>query len=209
MELLKYLTGEGRVILQAPLIFLSALFLITLGIWGAINWSYSVQISNLNSSIKLKDDTIGSYKDKLSGATPDEAKKRLDSLELQVAALSPRRLTETQIELIVSNVSRLKSSIALTSDMAGPSRLLKCDSKISDKRLCISDCISTPMVLGIGAPPPSGIAFLVRNPNFLTPTELEVQSALRAAGITFDVQPARPKMPNMNDPDMEILVTNK
>ena len=144
-------------ILQAPATFAMALAILGGLIWGAMSWSYSSQIANLQSRLSLKDDQIADYKTKLEGATPDEAKRRLDALELQVKALSPRRLTEEQKGKIGQSLKGSLGSIQIIQDMGAP------DAKAYTADLALAFqaagwAVALPAVLGLGNPPPSGVA---------------------------------------------------
>ena len=212
--LIRYLAGEGRVILQAPATFLVAIAIVFGIAWVALDWKYSSQISNLQSRLSLRDDQIADYKDKLNGATPDEAKKRLDELETQVRALSPRRLTNEQ-------------KGKLTQALAGTSGVIEIaqDAAVSDAKAFTGDLatcfqvagwtVSLPSIFAPGYVPPTGVALRVLNPGSLRPAELNAKKALEAAGIEFNIEggfrppnPARlATMPP--DPDVGILITTK
>jgi uncharacterized caspase-like protein len=67
---------------------------------------YGLQFEGENYVVpKLQADQIVDYKTKLSGASPDEAKARLDALETIVADLSPRLLSEEQSRKLISILS--------------------------------------------------------------------------------------------------------
>jgi len=208
------------VILQAPATFAIALAILCGIIWGAMSWSYSSQIANLQSRLSLRDDQIADYKTKLEGATPDEAKKRLDALELQVKALSPRRLTEEQKGKIVESLKGVSGTIEIVQDLGAP------DAKAYTGDLALAFhaagwVVNLPAVLGPGSPPPNGVGLRVTNPAALQPIELAVKRALEAAAIAFDIQqenrPPRPNLPSSlaglatfpPQPDVGLLITTK
>jgi hypothetical protein len=217
--LIKYLAGEGRVILQAPATFLIAIAIVAGLIWAAMSWSYSSQITNLQSRLSLRDDQISDYKSKLDGATPAEARKRLDDLENQVKVLSARRLTTQQKEKIAKALAGAVGVIDIAHDMAAA------DAKAytGDFALAFRSAgwiVSLPAALGISNPPATGIGLRVRNPAALTTAELVVKRALEAAEIGFDIQkelrPSRPNPTNPTgaptmppEPDVSILLTTK
>lgn len=236
LELLKSIweraANEGGVVAGAPILFAgSALFLTAIasfGIWNAIGWSYQAKldgqlatVGSLNDRLKLKDDQIADYKEKLNGATPDEAKKRIEALEIQLKALSPRRLSEKDKRIIIDAVKGTRGIISITQDMAAP------DAKgmSADLAYAFQSAgwgVELPMVMGPSNVPPSGLGLRVRDPNNLRPLEQSVRSALQAAGVSFDIQaglrasPKRPSLPvgfptipEKPDPDAEILITTK
>jgi hypothetical protein len=68
---------------EAPFVFGAAVLLLGAIIWAALRWRYS-------SIIDHRDRTIALYKARLDGATPDQAKAKMDSLEGQVVSLKNR-----------------------------------------------------------------------------------------------------------------------
>lgn len=208
-----FFAAEGHAILQAPAVFITALVILGLGIWATLNWLYSGQIANLESTIKLKEANIADYKDKLSGASPDEAKKRLDALELAVSALSPRRLTEDQKSRVVRAIGGSKAVIAITADMG-----------VGDARAYVRDFalafqsggweVQLPQVMGIGNPPLTGLALRVADVGRLTEAERTLKDALEAIQVRFDIQEGKisklspfPHAPV--SPDAELLVSSR
>lgn len=204
-------------ILQAPATFAIAIVILAGIIWGAMNWTYSSQVTNLQSRLSLRDDQIADYKTKLEGATPDEAKNRLEALELQVKALSPRRLTEEQKDKIIQSLKGVSGTIEIAQDMGAP------DAKAYRGDLALAFqaagwIVSLPAVLGLGNPPPTGVGLMVGNPAAMQPIELATKRALEAAAIVFDIQqqnrPPRPVMPPSvpalpPQPDIGLVITTK
>src|SRR5215510_741773 len=82
-QLVQYALGEVRLIAEAPAVFGAALLLLGAIIWAALRWRYSGIIRHRNGIIAL-------YKARLDGATPDQARAKMDSLEGQVHSLKNR-----------------------------------------------------------------------------------------------------------------------
>jgi hypothetical protein len=82
-QFVQYVLGEVRLIAEAPLIFGAAVFFLGAIIWAVLRWRYSTMIKHGNRIIAL-------YKARLDGATPDQAKAKMDSLEGQVRSLKNR-----------------------------------------------------------------------------------------------------------------------
>ncbi len=74
MDLLKYILGEFSVIRAAPVAFVLSLVATSLLIFSLMTWGYGRENSYLRTQL---DD----YKEKLKGATPQEARDRIDQLE--------------------------------------------------------------------------------------------------------------------------------
>src|SRR5262245_43407733 len=82
-QLVQYALDEVRLIAKAPAVFGAALLLLGAIIWAALRWRYSGIIRHRNGIIAL-------YKARLDGATPDQARAKMDSLEGQVQPQKPR-----------------------------------------------------------------------------------------------------------------------
>jgi hypothetical protein len=226
--LIEYFAKEGRVIFQAPIAFAVALAIIFGLVWAAVSWSFqsrfdgqSSAISSLENRVKLKDDQIGEYKEKLSGATPEEAKKRIDALELQIKALSPRRVSLEQRQHITDALRGMKGNISIVQDMAAAdAKPLTAD--LASAFQAAGWGVSLPMIMGPSNVPTSGLAVRVENPGNLRPVQQAVVSALKAVGLDFDLQagirkappipdppPGYPRVPSEMSPDVELLLTTR
>ncbi len=82
-QFVRYVLSEVRLIAEAPLVFGAAILFLGAIIWAALRWRYSRIIKHRNRVIAL-------YKARLNGATPDQAKAKIDSLEGQVVSLKNR-----------------------------------------------------------------------------------------------------------------------
>ena len=76
MDLIRYVTGEFSVIGGAPVSFFLSIVAVGLLIFYFMSWGYGREISYLRTQLE-------DYKEKLKGATPQEAKDRIDQLEKQ------------------------------------------------------------------------------------------------------------------------------
>jgi hypothetical protein len=86
----KYILGELRMIADAPVSYVVAVVATALLIWWAMEWRYSGVISNRDSEINVIKTQRDAYREKLSGASPDQAAQRIDSLTREVANLRAR-----------------------------------------------------------------------------------------------------------------------
>jgi hypothetical protein len=82
-QFVQYFLRELHLISEAPLVFGAAVLFLGAIIWAALRWRYSRMIERRNNIIAL-------YKARLNGATPDQAKAKIDSLEGQVVSLKNR-----------------------------------------------------------------------------------------------------------------------
>jgi hypothetical protein len=74
MDLIKYILGEFSVISGAPIAFILSIIAVSLLIFYLMRWGYGRENSYLRTQV---DD----YKEKLKGASPQEARDRIDELE--------------------------------------------------------------------------------------------------------------------------------
>jgi hypothetical protein len=91
-------------ILDAPLIFSTALAALLGVAWWAINWRYS-------GVIETKDGIIALYKERLNGASPDQARDKIEGLQAEILALKSREwlpltaTTSTKLKLALKDIS--------------------------------------------------------------------------------------------------------
>lgn len=64
-----------------PKTFMAILIAIIVVVWVVISWSYSSVLASKNSQIELQDRQLSDFREKLKGATPEQAKDKIDSLE--------------------------------------------------------------------------------------------------------------------------------
>ncbi|UYW32538.1 hypothetical protein [Methylorubrum extorquens] len=81
------LTAQLEAIRQAPIPFVAAIAATAVGEWVAINYLYKNRIESLEAQKQLKADEAGDYKRKLAGATPDEAKEKIEAMQLRLQKL--------------------------------------------------------------------------------------------------------------------------
>jgi hypothetical protein len=179
------------------------LVLIVVAVWFVFNWGYGTVIASKDGQIQLQDRQLADYKQKLDGASPDQAKARIDTLEARLARLEPRRLTETQRATLVTQLklSGARATIALVRDVACGN----CGEFIADISAAfdLAGWIVRPAVtMGPPRAPQSGLALLCSDLNNLLQDERAVVEAFRAAKIDFDLNQG----PNRGR-GVEILVT--
>lgn len=111
--ILKHFEEGLRVIREAPA---AALLLFVIGVIAGLLWR-GRQVSIINERLKAKDDRLAEYKEKLSGASPDEAVKMIEALQAKVARLTPRRVPKTERPAILE-VLRRPSDMKWTIDIS-------------------------------------------------------------------------------------------
>src|SRR5229473_978412 len=93
----KYILGESRTLRNAPASAIAIILGVFSVVWIAMDWRYAGIIANRDGIIASREAAINliatqrdDYKDKLGGASPDQAKSRMDALEKANATLSAR-----------------------------------------------------------------------------------------------------------------------
>jgi hypothetical protein len=90
--------------------FLVILVLMVGVVWVVVNWSYSGVLASKSAQIELQDGQLADYRDKLKGATPEEAKAKIDALEDKVRNTIGDRwevLTKDEFDKLVGVVAPL------------------------------------------------------------------------------------------------------
>jgi hypothetical protein len=104
------LLEQWAVVTAAPIPFAIAVVVAAGLIWLAVGWSYSAVLSGKSAQIELQDRQLADYRDKLKGATPEEAKAKIDALEDKVRNTIGDRwevLTKDESDKLVSLIAAL------------------------------------------------------------------------------------------------------
>jgi hypothetical protein len=101
-----WLKGEWGVITQAPIAFLASVLVVAFVIWKIVQREFANRLANADSKYELARARVEDYERKLQGASPDEARAKVQALEARLQNLEPRRLSDEQIRQL-SEVLRL------------------------------------------------------------------------------------------------------
>jgi hypothetical protein len=185
-EIISKFAEQAAVIKAAPYPFILAVALVIGVIWVIVNYFYSNTLSSKNAQLELADRQIADYKQKLGGASPDEAKMRIDALEKRLAQMEPRRLTKEQQTIMSSRLLPLpKASIRIVHDGA----CIDCNQYAADFNAAFSAAgwpVMAAMGLGIGPQSPKGVTLVVYDTGNPA-AENALTKALEAAVVLFDV----------------------
>jgi hypothetical protein len=147
--------------------------------------------------------------------TPQEAKQKLHELEKRVAELAdglkkvgPKRLSDEQKKLIISAISNSEGShVSIEKDGASPDAATL-SSDLIDAFQRGGWQVSTPMILGLGNPPPSGVAVKVPEPQKRSLAQQAIVNAFEAADVAYDIQSLQERPFQETDcPDSTITLT--
>lgn len=165
-------------------------------IWVVLSFSYRTRIESFQARLGSKDEQIASvrrqwdeYKDKLSGASPDEAKAKIEALERRLLMVEPRKLRAEQREAI-AGVLRSAAGEAHTVQVAHDAACTDCNGYAAEVGAAIRDApgwvIVNAMAMGPSVQSAKGVAVLVPDLNNPGRTTSLLMRAFSEAGVAFD-----------------------
>ena len=160
-------------------------------IWFFVNQINAGTLSAKDATIETLKTENQSYKDKLNGASPDEARAQINDLENRLAKIEPRRLREDErraiARFVVIPAAGKQFLISIESDMSCPD----CAQYAADF-LAITDNAHwssiAPKVMGVTRASPKGIAILTPDPGSPLPEAEAFVRGLTEAKIPFDLK---------------------
>jgi hypothetical protein len=202
-------------VLAAPIPFLLVVGFVAFGIWKFLAHHYSGRLDAKDDLLALRQAQLDDYKEKLSGASPEEARARVDALEQRIEdgfnALAPRILSEDQRKKMVEALDVQNGHHVTIAHDAAVADSVKLARSIGSAFLAARWTTSTPMVMGLGNPPPSGIAVIVSDQNNLTAAQLAIIIAFKIAKIEVDIQTGNPGFSATDGPQSvaQIIVSSR
>lgn len=210
MEIVEYVANSWDLIEGQPNLFLAVAIIVATAVTFYWRHHFSGQLNTLRERLALKDERLSDYQAKLDGASPDEAKARIDALEERVQSLAeeiaPRRLNDEQMKSITTLAASSLGHISVVHDMSCPEggRL-----SVAFQRAFKEAGweVSGGIVGGLCNPPSEGI--------LLTTQDVETESgraaiaALESTGIPFEHRTSlrSPSGPKEAQIDAELLIT--
>jgi hypothetical protein len=203
-RMLRYWFGELRAVRRAPVTFALAIFAVAV-IASAAVWRFRQETIVLRQQ-------ISEYRDKLGGASPDEAKAALDVLTDEVTALQarlrPRRVDARQRQLIAERL-KIPAGSQYALAIVHEGGCWDCPQYAADFdgtfRGIPGLLVSNRVAMGLTQRPPRGLAVVVSDPIHPSAQEAILLQALQGAGIDFDVQGARSPL----DQGVQLLLAAK
>lgn len=180
---------EWAVISGAPLTFIAAVAAATTFLGGVIYKIDSETLSAKDATIETLKTEIESYKEKLSGASPEEAKARFDALEAKVAKLEPRSLSAEKMATFSKLIKSLPPApyeVFIVSTMS----CHDCDQYAADLLSTFPQppwSVHMGLVSGPGKSSPKGLTVYTPDPKNPLPEAAAIVSALTAANVPFDL----------------------
>jgi hypothetical protein len=202
---------EAKAVASAPTLLAAVIVVVTAVVWGALHWSYRAILSEKDAHIASLERRLADYRDNLSGAAPDEAKRRIETLEAEVEMLrlrlQPRRLTPIQRQAIVDRSRLPAGGQPREVTVLHEDNCSDCASFAADLEAALrtegSWRVSTQVMTDPAERPRTGLGIRVHDP-LRPPSEAVVlQQALRSAGLPFTM------LAGGADPTLELLVTDR
>jgi len=190
-RILRYFVWESRAIAGAPVTFGAAALVTAALISCAVIWAVR---RHETTSLQRQ---LAEYREKLGGASPDQAKAALDILTDEVAALQarlkPRRVSAQQQRTIADRL-RLPPGTQYALAIVQEGGCWDCPQYAADFdgafRGAPGWSVSHRVIMGLAQRPPHGLAVVVIDPAHPAAQESLLLQALQAAGIEFDLEAA-------------------
>jgi hypothetical protein len=182
VEFFQYIGQEWQVIGGAPFTFFVALILAGAVIWAVVKGMNAATESALRERISLRDDQLLDYKEKLAGASPDEAKELIATLEKRIAELEPPALSASQQQSMIEILSRAPGRVTLYREM-GSSHLSKLQAQLSSVLKQAGWTATNHTGLDMNFEPEESVT--LTSPNRTDPQFLALVEALKVGNITF------------------------
>jgi hypothetical protein len=190
-DFIETIQKEWAVISGAPWSFATVIVAVGVILWLFVNQINSGTISAKDATIETLKIQNESYKQKLNGASPEEAKARMDALEARVSRVEPRRLSHEQKKTIAENAT-LPAGTSYALSIESDKRCPDCTQYADEFSDIFSEAhwaISTPTVERPSTKSSKGIAVLSPDPNSPLPAAAALIHALKAANVPFDLMP--------------------
>lgn len=178
----------------APALAAAYALMATFVIWLIQRWAFGTvithkdgKIAHLEERLKMRDDQLTN---KLQSTPPGEAQELIRTLQTQIDAMKPRRLTDTQKASIARTaIARGGGSYSLTiiRDMASADSGAYANDLIHAFGNLQGWTISSGAAIGPGRTAPCGLGLCVHNRSNLNPGERIIFDILQSAEIDFEM----------------------
>lgn len=177
-----------KMLTASPLLSLTLIIVCLAFGYAGARWRYAGKIETLEERLKLKDDTAAEYKRKLDGATPDEAKGRLDALEHLVDHLKPRELTDHQMTVLRQFLASTPGAVQVGFAMGEPT-CQEYAGKIAGLYREAGWRVETVQIMAAWGPSYPGMGIIARPEDISTPMIIGLLDAFNRAGIRIKLTP--------------------
>jgi hypothetical protein len=189
-EPLDTIQKEWSVIRTAPWSIAAVTFVVIAAVWFLISQINSATFAAKDATIETFRAQNQSYKEKLNGASPEEASARIKLLEERLSKVEGRNIDPNKLSAARETLSKLAGGpyyLSVASDMV----CADCSS-YSDQIVSIFSqppwSIRTPIVGGPTGKSPKGLSVLIPDPKNIPKEVTVIIDAFKAAGFAFDVK---------------------
>jgi hypothetical protein len=210
MDFIGYIASEWQMIGQAPVTFVTSVIVIGLLVYAFVRHLFDQRLASRDGIIDLKNAEIDDYKRKLGGASPDEARQKIEALERRLQALEPRSLTPDQIGKMGGILAKYPAAVQIVKDMGSPESA-RIHTQVEKVFRQMGWQITSAAAMGV-AKTDHGILITTRTGDQITEKAQCVMDAFSAVGLAFDRRREPVAQPNPMGspvfPDLEILFTD-
>lgn len=201
----------AKAIGSAPILLLFVIVLLIASIWSLMHLSYRTVLTRNDAHIASLERQLADYRENLDGASGEEARRRIQALELELnilhIRLTPRRLTSAQRQAISDRSRRPSGTPSRNITVTAQDKCSDCKAfaaEIADA-LQVADnwTVTNQLTAESGGRQNSGLSIRVAEPTRPTPEAVVLQEALRSAGLAFSTLPAK------SASGVELLVTER
>jgi len=195
-------------------LYIGATIVVGLLVWAFVNLIYKARIETLGQHLASEQGEssrlrarLSEFDQKLSGASPDETRARIDALEATLRTLQPRVVSEEQRRALVLALKAHAGSIEIATDMSSP------DARGFAAGLTAAFAeagwrVTNPVFMGLARDCKNGLGLAINPSTSRTVGEQTVMDAFGLAGIGYDVHPGRLKAAEFGKPEIvELFIT--
>jgi len=200
----------SRVAAMAPLLLVSTI-VIAGAIWGAVHLSYRTILGNKDRHIALLERRVAEFRDAVSGATADEARRRIEAMELELQTLRlrvhPRRLTQEQRQAVIDRSRPPAGAQPRGVTVVVEKNCTDCAAFAEGLVAALQDSqgwsVNTIVAETLADRSATGLAIRISSELRPPPEAVVLQRALRSAGLDFRT------LSGNADPSIQLLVTER
>lgn len=204
------LRRQVNALVAAPILFAVVVVVVAAAVWGALHLSYRAALGSKDRHIALLERRLAEYREAVSGATADEARRRIEAMDAEIKTLrlrlNPRRLTPDQRQAVVDR-SRLPSGSQVREVIVVVERNCSdCAAFAEGLAAALRDSQGWTVSTALGTAVEglrTGLAIRVGDRLRPSPEAIVLQQALRSAGLEFVM------LGGGTAPDVELLVTER
>jgi hypothetical protein len=180
-----YVQREWQALVKLPVVVIASLAASGAYYWGSSRNAEKIEV--MSERLTFANEQLAAYKDRLQGATPDEAAKQIAALRQKIQVLMPehpRHLTEEQKKILASKADELKAlrqPIIVFAWLIGDSTGYAFDftkiftaQQIPTYGINLSSCESDERGVLVG----------LKKPNEPSPQAIQFTDILKSAGLT-------------------------